>query len=161
MDVPTTFAARLNLLFEAIVPPGGREYLSAEVVERLQACGAAMSAPYLSQLRNGVRTWPSAHTIDAIASFFGVSPDFFTDESHYRRVADELRLNVAAREPLTRRILERTVGLSEAALDDIDAYIDVLERRLDASVRSDDTCPTHSTHPHESKVRGSAAESSA
>jgi hypothetical protein len=76
-------------------------------------------------------------------------------------VADELRLNVAAREPLTRRILERTVGLSEAALDDIDAYIDVLERRLDASVRSDDTCPTHSTHPHESKVRGSAAESSA
>jgi transcriptional regulator with XRE-family HTH domain len=72
MDVPTTFVARLNLLFEAIVPPGGQEYFSAVVVERLQASGAAMSAPYLSQLRNGVRTWPSAHTIDAIAGFFGV-----------------------------------------------------------------------------------------
>jgi hypothetical protein len=45
MNVPTTFAARLNLLFEAIVPPGGQEYRSAEVVERLQAYGAAMSAP--------------------------------------------------------------------------------------------------------------------
>lgn len=129
MDVPTTFAARLNLLFEAVVPPGGREYFSAEVVDRVRASGATMSAPYLSQLRNGVRTWPSAQTIDAVASFFGVSPAYFTDEEHFRLVADELRLNVAAREPMTRRIVERVAGLSEAALDDVLAYTDVLERR--------------------------------
>ena len=129
MDVPTTFAARLNLLFEAVVPPGGREYFSAEVVDRVRASGATMSAPYLSQLRNGVRTWPSAQIIDAVASFFGVSPAYFTDEEHFRLVADELRLNVAAREPMTRRIVERVAGLSEAALDDVLAYTDVLERR--------------------------------
>lgn len=129
MDVPTTFATRLNLLFEAVVPPGGREYFSAEVVDRVRASGATMSAPYLSQLRNGVRTWPSAQTIDAVASFFGVSPAYFTDEEHFRLVADELRLNVAAREPMTRRIVERVAGLSEAALDDVLAYADVLERR--------------------------------
>lgn len=95
----------------------------------MRASGATMSAPYLSQLRNGVRTWPSAQTIDAVASFFGVSPAYFTDEEHFRLVADELRLNVAAREPMTRRIVERVAGLSEAALDDVLAYTDVLERR--------------------------------
>lgn len=68
----TTFAARLNRLFETVYPPGRGPHTSAEVIAALKAEGITMSAPYLSQLRSGNRTNPSA-TMTALANFFGSS----------------------------------------------------------------------------------------
>lgn len=55
----TTFAARLNRLFETVYPPGRGAHTSAEVIAALRSEGVTMSAPYLSQLRSGNRTNPS------------------------------------------------------------------------------------------------------
>ena len=60
-----TFAARLNRLFDTVYPPGRGPHTSAEVIAALKAEGVTMSAPYLSQLRSGNRTNPSATTMTA------------------------------------------------------------------------------------------------
>lgn len=44
----TTFAARLNRLFDTVYPPGRGPHTSAEVIAALKAEGITMSAPYLS-----------------------------------------------------------------------------------------------------------------
>ena len=59
----TTFAARLNRLFDTVYPPGRGPHTSAEVIAALKAEGVTMSAPYLSQLRSGNRTNPSSTTM--------------------------------------------------------------------------------------------------
>ena len=61
----TTFAARLNRLFDTVYPPGRGPHTSAEVIAALKAEGITMSAPYLSQLRSGNRTNPSSATMAA------------------------------------------------------------------------------------------------
>ena len=82
----TTFSARLNRLFDTVYPPGRGPHTSAEVVAALNAEGTAMSAPYLSQLRTGHRTNPSAATMTALANFFRIKPAYFTDDDYYQKV---------------------------------------------------------------------------
>src|SRR5919202_1767016 len=86
----TTFAARLNRLFETVYPPGRGPHTSAEVIAALKAEGVTMSAPYLSQLRSGNRTNPSAATMAALANFFRIKPAYFTDDEYYEKLDKEL-----------------------------------------------------------------------
>ena len=57
-----TFAERLSRLFNTIKPPGRGYFTSGELVNSLNANGIRISAPYVSQLRSGNRTHPSAST---------------------------------------------------------------------------------------------------
>ena len=84
----TTFAARLNRLFDTVYPPGRGPHTSAEVIAALKAEGVTMSAPYLSQLRSGNRTNPSAATMAALANFFRIKPAYFTDDEYYEITTD-------------------------------------------------------------------------
>ena len=85
-----TFADRLNRLFETVYPPGRGPHTSAEVIAALKAEGITMSAPYLSQLRSGNRTTPSAATMAALANFFRIKPDYFTDDEYFEKLDREL-----------------------------------------------------------------------
>lgn len=82
-----TFAARLNRLFDTVYPPGRGPHTSAEVIAALKSEGVTMSAPYLSQLRSGNRTNPSAATMAALANFFRIKPAYFTDDEYYEKLA--------------------------------------------------------------------------
>ena len=86
----TTFAARLNRLFDTVYPPGRGPHTSAEVIAALKAEGITMSAPYLSQLRSGNRTNPSSATMAALANFFRIKPAYFTDDEYYEKLDKEL-----------------------------------------------------------------------
>ena len=86
----TTFAARLNRLFDTVYPPGRGPHTSAEVIAALKAEGVTMSAPYLSQLRSGNRTNPSTQTMQALANFFRIKPAYFTDDDYYEKLDKEL-----------------------------------------------------------------------
>ena len=86
----TTFAARLNRLFDTVYPPGRGPHTSAEVIAALKAEGITMSAPYLSQLRSGNRTNPSAATMAALANFFRIKSAYFTDDEYYEKLDKEL-----------------------------------------------------------------------
>ncbi|KMO73880.1 transcriptional regulator [Mycolicibacterium chubuense] len=124
-----TFAARLNRLFETVYPPGRGPHTSAEVVAALKAEGLTMSAPYLSQLRSGTRTNPSPTTMAALANFFRIRPAFFTDDSYYAKLDQELTLLAGLRDEGVRRVAARTIGLSPQAQRDLVDTVDELRRR--------------------------------
>lgn len=119
----TTFAARLNRLFDTVYPPGRGPHTSAEVIAALKAEGITMSAPYLSQLRSGNRTNPSAATMAALANFFRIKPTFFTDDDYYEKLDAELSWLAGVRDEGVRRIATRAAGLSPDAQEDILARI--------------------------------------
>ena len=93
-----------------------------------------MSAPYLSQLRSGNRTNPSAATMAALANFFRIKPAYFTDDDYYEKLDKELSWLANMRDDGVRRIAARTLGLSSQAQDDVAARVEELRRKehLDA-----------------------------
>jgi transcriptional regulator with XRE-family HTH domain len=125
----TTFAARLNRLFDTVYPPGRGPHTSAEVIAALKSEGITMSAPYLSQLRSGNRTNPSSATMAALANFFRIKPAYFTDDEYYEKLDNELAWLADMRDEGVRRIAARTVGLSSEAKDDLVARADELRRQ--------------------------------
>ena len=125
-----TFAARLNRLFDTVYPPGRGPHTSTEVIAALHAEGiTTVSAPYLSQLRSGNRTNPSAATMAALANFFRIKPAYFTDDEYYQKLDKELTWLATMRDEGVRRIAARTVGLSPQAQDDVAATVEELRRR--------------------------------
>jgi transcriptional regulator with XRE-family HTH domain len=88
-----------------------------------------MSAPYLSQLRSGNRTNPSAATMAALANFFRIKPAYFTDDDYYEKLDKELTWLASMRDEGVRRIAARTVGLSPQAQEDLAAKAEELRRR--------------------------------
>lgn len=125
----TSFAARLNRLFDTVYPPGRGQHTSAEVISALKAEGVTMSAPYLSQLRSGNRTNPSATTMAALANFFRIKPEYFTDDAYYAKLDQELTWLAQMRDTGVRQIAARTVGLSADAQRDVLNKLDELRRR--------------------------------
>ncbi|MGH3634482.1 transcriptional regulator [Mycobacterium sp.] len=130
----TTFAARLNRLFDTVYPPGRGPHTSAEVIAALKAEGITMSAPYLSQLRSGNRTNPSTTTMAALANFFRIRPAYFTDDEYYEMLDKELSWLATMRDEDVRRIALRAKGLSAEAQQDIMQRVDELRHKehLDA-----------------------------
>jgi ESX-1-secreted protein regulator len=124
----TTFAARLNRLFDTVYPPGRGPHTSAEVIAALKTEGITMSAPYLSQLRSGNRTNPSAATMAALANFFRIKSAYFTDDEYYEKLDAELAWLATMRDEGVRRIAVRAVGLSPQSQQDIVERVDELRR---------------------------------
>jgi len=124
----TTFAARLNRLFDTVYPPGRGPHTSAEVIAALKAEGITMSAPYLSQLRSGNRTNPSSATMAALANFFRIKPAYFTDDEYYEKLDKELSWIAAMRDDGVRRIAQAASELPPQARQEIAQRIDELRR---------------------------------
>ena len=125
----TTFAARLNRLFDTVYPPGRGPHTSAEVIAALKAEGVTMSAPYLSQLRSGNRTNPSSTTMAALANFFRIKPAYFTDDDYYEKLDTDLTRLANMRDEVVRRIAARTVGLSPEAQQNLVQKAEELRRQ--------------------------------
>ncbi|OCB26937.1 secretion protein EspR [Mycobacterium malmoense] len=130
----TTFAARLNRLFDTVYPPGRGPHTSAEVIAALKAEGITMSAPYLSQLRSGNRTNPSSATMAALANFFRIKPAYFTDDEYYEKLDQELSFLATLRDDGVRRLALRAAELSPEAQQDVLQRVNELRRaeHLDA-----------------------------
>ncbi|HTX94684.1 MAG TPA: helix-turn-helix transcriptional regulator [Mycobacterium sp.] len=124
----TTFAARLNRLFDTVYPPGRGPHTSAEVIAALKAEGITMSAPYLSQLRSGNRTNPSAATMAALANFFRIKPAYFTDDEYYEKLDMELSWLATMRDDGVRRIALRAAELSPEGRHEVMQRVNELRR---------------------------------
>jgi hypothetical protein len=86
----TTLADRLNKLFDTTLKPSGVPYSSEEVASALQEDGLPIPASLISRLRSGTGELPGRPTLEAIAFFFDVSPDCFTEDSHSQGAHDLL-----------------------------------------------------------------------
>ncbi len=124
----TTFAARLNRLFDTVYPPGRGPHTSAEVIAALKAEGVTMSAPYLSQLRSGNRTNPSTATMAALANFFRIKSAYFTDDEYYEELDKELSWLATMRDDGVRRIALAAAELSSEGRQEIAERVDELRR---------------------------------
>ena len=112
----TDLAWKINRLFETMHPEG-REYRLGEVVEGIRAQGGPqLSAAYLWQLRHGVRTNPTKEHLEAIATFFGVSPAYFYDDPAARDLVGRLALAEALQNDHVARLALRANGLSNETL---------------------------------------------
>jgi transcriptional regulator with XRE-family HTH domain len=125
----TTFAARLNRLFDTVYPPGRGPHTSAEVIAALKAEGVTMSAPYLSQLRSGNRTNPSTANMAALANFFRIKSAYFTDDEYYEKLDKELSWLATMRDDGVRRIALGAAELSPEAQRDVAERVNELRRK--------------------------------
>lgn len=112
-----TFQARLNELFTA----SETRLTNLKVAKGLLTQNFRISAPYLSQLRNGVRDNPSGEVIAALAEYFSVSPDYFFDIPRRGDCEDPHNADAVIVDQLTdlgtRKLLTSANGLSAESIE--------------------------------------------
>lgn len=112
-----TLAEKLDHLFRTMHPRGRGEYSCEEVAEALRKRGGpTVSATYIWQLRKGLRDNPTKKHLEALASFFGVSPSYFFDDALTTQIEAELELLAALRDRSVRMLALEAYGLSSATL---------------------------------------------
>lgn len=122
-------AERLDALFVRVPRPGTEAPWSNDAVaEELSDRGVSVTAPYLSQLRSGKRTNPSARLLAGIADFFGVPLTYFFDDDEHKRVASQLENLAAARDARLSGVLARTHTLSDQSLSELTGIIEAVLR---------------------------------
>src|SRR6266545_4089300 len=106
------FAVLLNHLFATRLTPEGRPYTLTEVSK-----GTGLSVPYLSILRKGTIGAVPFQRVAALARFFQVSLDYFSQESPPTESLDE-QVRMALAQPLGRDLLLRAgkLGTAQRAL---------------------------------------------
>lgn len=126
------FSDRLNRLFESVYPLTGRPFRSADLVNGLRTTQVSPSSAYVSQLRTRRRTKPSQDMMEAIAAFFRMPIEYFTDDEYYRLIDDDLTLLARRRDEKVRRLVCGLADLSPEAREKIEAAIDALYEQQDA-----------------------------
>ncbi len=128
-----SLADKLNHLFDAVRGPGNRPYSNHQVAAAINQRSAAQGGPtidhsYIAKLRSGGRAKPSFEIIEALATFFGVKVDYFSDEEAARRIDAQLALVAALRDSGVQDIALRASGLSAEGLSTITAIIDQVRK---------------------------------
>ena len=124
-----SLAEKLERLLQTVRPAGRPPYSNAEVAAALQREGGpTVSATYLWQLRKGLRANPTKAHLEALAHFFGVSPNYFFDETSAPDIDAQLALLAAMRDSGVRAIALRSSGLSEASLRAIQGMVEYARR---------------------------------
>jgi transcriptional regulator with XRE-family HTH domain len=109
---PRQFAVVLNHLFATRLAPEGRPYTLTEVSK-----ATGMSVPYLSILRKGTIAAVPFQRVEALARFFHVSLDYFSQAGPPVDTLDDL-VREALAQPLVREVALRAgkVGTAQRAL---------------------------------------------
>ncbi|WP_308820040.1 hypothetical protein [Pseudonocardia alni] len=94
-SLPRTLADRIDRVFQVSRPPSApnRPWRNKEVVAACRAAGYELSESHLSELRRGIKTNPTARTLEALGWFFGVRSAYFIDDE----VAAQAEPQLAAR----------------------------------------------------------------
>ena len=123
-------AERLDHLIVTVHPHGRGPYSLREIADAIndEAGINLISAAYISQLRTGQRTEPSHSRLAALARFFGVGVDYFSDEATAEEASRQLEVLAALRDDGVRAVALRAAGLSESSLAAVRAVIENARR---------------------------------
>lgn len=125
----TRIDERVNALFETKLGPDGQRYTIRAVSK---ASGGRLSEAYLSLLRKGGITHPSAQKVQALAEVFGVDSTYLVgrtlpDEAPTGAYVDD-EVEVAVRKALhNRRLREMVLSASEYGSEEIDTIIAMMD----------------------------------
>ncbi len=113
------------------------EYSTQEVVDGIAAQGGPrMSTVYLWQLRKGRRDNPTKEHLEALASFFGVSPSYFFEDD-VSEIEDQLEVLALYRDQQVRYIAERAAAtaaaLPESRRNDVLELLEILRRASESA----------------------------
>lgn len=122
------FAERFSRLIADVHPGGRGPYTLAEVARALSAAGTHVSASYLSELRNGTKTAPTTKLVEALASFFHVSPAYFFDNDYAAAADADLLFLAKLRDGGAEKIAARAVDLSEESQNAVAQMISHLRK---------------------------------
>ncbi|TCP56952.1 helix-turn-helix protein [Tamaricihabitans halophyticus] len=122
--------AKLNALFDMIRRPDGKPHSNEEVAEWCREhTGEPFSRAYVSQLRKGERSNPTKRNLEALASFFDVSPGYFFDDAKSEQIKAELELLGAMRDNAVRQVALRAMRLSPEGLSTVTDLIEAIGKR--------------------------------
>jgi len=113
-EVADGLARRLDNLFRSVRRPDGREYSHREVAEAITSSGEPISHSYIGQLRAGDKDNPTIKHLRALARFFGVPVEYFTNDEIAADVDRELRTLTALKELQIKTVALRSTLLPEA-----------------------------------------------
>lgn len=119
------FAERLDHVMRTIPHPGGSRWTNIRMAHALRDVGVPASAPYVSQLRSGAKSNPSASYVGAFARVLGVPVAYFYDQDTAQLDRD-LELVSLLRNEAVREIAQLVDGLPP----DIAATVALLARSL-------------------------------
>ncbi|HEV2236611.1 MAG TPA: helix-turn-helix transcriptional regulator [Ktedonobacterales bacterium] len=112
-----SLAQKLDRLFKTIRREDGREYTYRDIAAEIERrCQIKVSPSYVWQLRTGQRDNPTIRHIEALATVFGISPQYFLDDAEAAQTAEELALLAALRDSAVRQLALRAQGLSHESL---------------------------------------------
>ncbi|WP_167829113.1 helix-turn-helix transcriptional regulator [Nocardia brasiliensis] len=138
---PGGFAAKLNALIDRWQQQHTKTLSNEQLRRELDRRGCRISSPYLSQLRRGIRTEPSAKVIATLATFFEVEDDYFTEgpelgSSHWNET-----LAAKLSDTALRRLVRTSAALSSDAikrLSTLAALLQISEAASDSQQRPHD-----------------------
>lgn len=120
-----SLADKINHLFEVLHPRDRGPLSNEEVAAEITAQGAAtISASYLWLLRTGKRDNPTARHLEALARYFGVTPDYFFDVAVAEDVRRELKFIAALRDAGVTNLALRAAGLTPDVLAAITVMVE-------------------------------------
>lgn len=123
---PNPVAVQLNQLFDRWHRANGRQLTNRALAQALRQRGYPVSVPYLSQLRNGIRTNPSDALLSVLADYFGVRAGDLTAPVALPDIA--VAPDGVLGEGLTNPAMDRLVRLcTTLSPDSIDILIEVAD----------------------------------
>lgn len=122
---PSELSIKLNKLFEIMHKASQPPLSNAAAAEAItNKTGVSISAAYLWQLRNGMKTNPTVTHLRAIAQFFGVAPSYLIDPGIDPDIDAQLNLLEAMRDAGVRDLAMRASGLTPQALNSLASMVD-------------------------------------
>lgn len=124
-EQPSELSIKLNKLFQTMRKPSQPTLSNAAAAEAItRQTGVSISAPYLWQLRQGMKSNPTVAHLRAIAEFFGVTPSYLIDPGIDPKIDEQLNLLAALRDAGIRDLALRANGLTPEAIDSLRAMVD-------------------------------------
>lgn len=123
------FVSRLNRVFAVLHSPGRGPYSNSEFLIFMRTGGTVVSAPYLSQLRNGQRGRPSLQALESIAHAFRIDVRYFIDSGYADELESDLSALELAHNPAAAELTSKLLELPEPVRDQLLADAESFDRR--------------------------------
>lgn len=137
----TSFAERLNYLFDTVHPADRKPYTNPEAAAAITEAGEQISGQYLWLLRRGDRDNPGLRHIEAIARFFGVPGSYFLNDEVAVELTEQLEFLKAVRDSQVREISMRGARLSPTDRASMLRIMRSLEGSPDDQTAAEETDP--------------------
>ncbi|MGW7089988.1 hypothetical protein ACWGH2_41765 [Streptomyces sp. NPDC054871] len=131
----STFAERLNYLFDRFRPPAGDkeatnpktgEYRHSYVAKKIIETGkGSLTSTYITQLRDAERPNPSIAIARLFAQFFSVPASFLVEDEDTEKILKQFALVESLRESGVKKVAMRMQGLSPASTDALLKMVDL------------------------------------